>query len=131
MNFFLFYFSFLIIKIKNYEFNDCSIYIKSTVQKYSITLDNLIKNSSIELLENTHSITTPRPSSSPIPSPSPSAIPSLQPTLSDINNLEETKDNLEEVEYNLEEMEDNLEEEEMEDNLEKIKYILLFNSLSV
>ena len=124
MNFFLFYFSFLIIKIKNYEFNDCSIYIKSTVQKYSITLDNLIKNSSIELLENTHSITTPRPSSSPIPSPSPSAIPSLQPTLSDINNLEETKDNLEEVEYNLEEMEDNLEEEEMEDNLEKIKYNL-------
>ena len=110
MNFFLFYFSFLIIKIKNYEFNDCSIYIKSTVQKYSITLENLIKNSSIELLENTHSITTPRPSSSPIPSPSPSAIPSLQPTLSDINNLEETKDNLEEVEYNLEEMEDNLEE---------------------
>ena len=42
MNFFLFYFSFLIIKIKNYEFNDCSINIKSTAHYYSITLDNII-----------------------------------------------------------------------------------------
>ena len=42
MNFLLFYFSFLIIKIKNYEFNDCTINIKSTAHYYSEILDNII-----------------------------------------------------------------------------------------